>query len=71
MENHALALLSDAALWEKTKLAIFEAKHPGLVTSLLLRLILESQALGGTFLDEFWQHLGRCHPKLQKNSTLF
>lgn len=47
-----------------------EANHPGLVTRLLLHLILESQALGGSFLNEFWLNLGKCDPRLQENSTL-
>jgi len=48
-------------------LAKFEASHPGFVTSLLFHLISESQALGGSLLDEFWQSLGKCHPRLEKN----
>ena len=69
MDKHALTLLRDAVFWGKTELRKFEAHHPGLVTSLLLHLIVESQALGGSFLDEFWRIVGSCHPTLEKNST--
>ena len=34
---------------ENERLRQWEAKHPGLVTNLLLHLISESQALGGSF----------------------
>jgi hypothetical protein len=53
MDKHALTLLRDAAFWEKTELKKFEAHHPGLVTSLSFHLIVESQALDGSLLDEF------------------
>jgi hypothetical protein len=43
-------------------------QSPGLVTSLLFHLILESQGLDGSFLDKFWGNLGTCHPKLEENS---
>jgi hypothetical protein len=68
MDKHALAVLSNEALWTKLHLRQWEAKHPGLVTNLLLHLISESQALGGSFLNEFWLSLGECHPRLQENS---
>jgi hypothetical protein len=68
MDKHALALLNDTALWKKMGLIKFEAKHPVLVTSLLFHLILESQGLGGSFVDKFWRNLGTCHPRLEENS---
>jgi hypothetical protein len=39
----------------------FKAKH-------LSGFITESQALGGTLLEQFWTVLGACHPKLEENS---
>ena len=71
IDKHALALLHNKTLWKKMGLTKCEANHPGIVTSLLLHLILESQALGGSFLNEFWLNLGKCHPRLQENSTTF
>ena len=69
MDTHALTLLRNEALWKKMGLTKSEANHPGLVTSLLFHLISESQALGGSFLDEFWLNLGKCHPRLPERST--
>ncbi|KAF8802191.1 hypothetical protein BYT27DRAFT_7197275 [Phlegmacium glaucopus] len=67
MDRHALALLSNEALWKKVGLTKCEVNHPGFVTNLLLHLISESQGLEGSFLNEFWQDLGKCHPRLQEN----
>jgi hypothetical protein len=67
MDRHALALLNDRALWKTMGLTKLEGNHPGLVTNLLFHLILESQALGGSFLDEFWGNLETCHPTLKEN----
>jgi hypothetical protein len=67
MDKHILALLNNAVLWKKMGCTKFEAKHPDLVTSLLYHLILESQALRGSFLDEFWGNLGTCHLRLGEN----
>jgi hypothetical protein len=39
-----------------------------LVPSLLSCLIKESQALGGTVLDQFWEAVGKCDDKLKDNS---
>jgi hypothetical protein len=30
----------------------------------------ESNAFGGTVLDQFWHQLGSCHPKLKENSKI-
>jgi hypothetical protein len=71
MDKHALALLSNKELWKGVGRTNCEANHPGLVTSLLLHpsLISESPALGGSFLNKYWLNLGKCHPRLQENST--
>ena len=71
MESNALALLRDEPLWEEVGLTKCEANQPGLVRSILRHFITESQALGGSFLNDFWLNLGKCHPKLQENSTKF
>jgi hypothetical protein len=68
MEKHALAVLND--LNSYVPLESTEANHQGITGRLLHHLIIESEHLGGSILEEFWRRLGSCHPRLDENSTL-
>jgi hypothetical protein len=62
--DHALAILE---VLDQTIVQRFQesgnigGKFKAICTSLLYWLIVESQKLGGTVLDQFWLQLGECH----------
>jgi hypothetical protein len=76
MVEHAVAILGMVESWsppltlrvhgsgEETE----DSKFKGVATKLLSGFIVESIALGGTLLDQFWLVVGECHPKLVWNS---
>ncbi|KAH9979799.1 hypothetical protein BJV74DRAFT_887877 [Russula compacta] len=73
MDQHALAVLEQENLlnWPTTRRIPESGKQGGILASitpkLLYYLILESQRLGGGVLDQFWNQLGSCNPKLKEN----
>jgi len=70
MDKNALAILETAESWEwpiTKRSQQSEMKYKAVTAQLLSRLIIESQTLGGTVLDQFWTKLGGCHPKLKEN----
>ena len=75
METHALAILNAAELWDWPLTHRIQAsgsrsgKLRAITPKLLPRFIHESQALGGTLVDRFWDVIGQCHPKLAENSV--
>jgi hypothetical protein len=71
--SHALAVLEAPELWrwaETHRIQAFgrEDKFKAITPKLLSGFIAESQKLGGTLLEKFWDNLGNCHPKLKDNS---
>jgi hypothetical protein len=71
MDAFALKVLEDAKSWNWPIVKhIQQSGNQGkaLVPSLLSCLIKESQALGGTVLDQFWEAVGKCDDKLKDNS---
>ena len=72
METHALAILKAAELWDRSLTHTSgsrSGKLRAITPKLLSCFIHESQALGGTLVDQFWDVFGRCHPKLAENSV--
>lgn len=75
MEAHALAILDAAELWDWPLTHCIQAsgsrsgKLRAITPKLLSCFIHESQALGGTLVDQFWDVVGRCHLKLAENSV--
>jgi hypothetical protein len=79
MVEHAVAILNAAESWswpltlriqgsgEKAN----DSKFKAITAKLLSGFIIESTALGGTLLDQFWLVVGECHPKLTENSGLW
>jgi len=75
MDGHALAILEAPEPWDWP--LIYPIQDPGdkgskfkaITPKLLSGFITESQALGGTLLDQFWIVVGQCHPKLEENSA--
>ena len=73
-EMHALAILEAAESWNwpvstrDQASGKFSGKFKAITPKLLSAAIIESQALGGTLLDQFWVVVGRCHPRLAQNS---
>jgi hypothetical protein len=69
MQKHALGILEAAESWEWPDASRIQAsgeisgKFKALTPRFLSALILESQALGGTLLDQFWDAVGRCQPR--------
>jgi hypothetical protein len=72
-EQVALAILTEAESWEWPITQCIQqsgnqgGKYNAITPRLLSALIIESQRLGGTVLDQFWYQLGNCHPDLKKN----
>jgi hypothetical protein len=76
MDNHALSVLADAESWEwpvpvTGRILKTERQDGRYKAKLLSWLIKESQRLGGTILDQFWEQIGECHFKLKENGGLF
>ena len=44
------------------------SKFKAITPKLLSGFITQSQLLGGTLLDQFWDRVEECHPKLRDNS---
>ncbi len=74
MEMHALVILTAAESWNWPFTSGIQAsgeisgKFKAIAPKLLSGVITESQALGGTLLDQFWVVVGQCHPRLAENS---
>ena len=66
MDAFALEILEDAKSWSWP---IVKRIQQSLLPNLLSCLIKESQALGGTVLDQFWETVGKCDDKLKDNSA--
>jgi hypothetical protein len=75
MDNHALSVLADAESWDwpvtrRIQKSEKQGGHCQAITPKLLSwLIKESQCLGGTVLDQFWEQVRECHPKLKENGV--
>jgi hypothetical protein len=76
MEEHALAILKEAESWEWPvakriqKEGDLGGKYDANTPRLLYYLITESQKLHGSVLDQFWDEVGKCHPKLAESGRL-
>ena len=77
MDQHALAVLKDAESWKWSQAKCIpesgdqSTKFKAITAQLLYWLIVESQELGGTVLDQFWLQLGECHLTLKENSEFY
>jgi len=72
MDAFALEVLEDAKSWNWPIVKCIQQsgkQGKALVPNLLSCLIKESQALGGTILDQFWETVGKCNDKLKDNSA--
>jgi hypothetical protein len=75
MEVHALSVLAHAESldWPPTRRIMESGTQGGhykaITPKLLSWLIKESQSLGGTILDQFWEQVKECHPKLKENGV--
>lgn len=70
MDAFALEVLEDAKSWNWPIVKrIEQSGNQGktLVLNLLSCLIKESQAVGGTVLEQFWETIGKCDNKLKDN----
>ncbi|EDR03339.1 uncharacterized protein LACBIDRAFT_295301 [Laccaria bicolor S238N-H82] len=70
MDAFALEVLEDAKSWNWPIVKrIEQSGNQGkpLLPNLLSCLIKESQALGGTVLEQFWETIGKCDNKLKDN----
>lgn len=70
MDAFAFEVLEDAKSWNWPIVKRIEQsgnQGKAIVPNLLSCLIKESQALGGTVLEEFWETVGKCNDKLQDN----
>ena len=69
MQKHALGILEVAESWEWPDASRFQAsgeisgKFKTLTPRFLSALIVESQALHGTLLDQFWDVVCQCQPR--------
>jgi hypothetical protein len=78
MDRYALAILKDPEIWEwPIAQRIQDSGKQGgkykpetLTPKLLYHLIVESQTLGGTVVDQFWSKVEQCHPVLKRNGEL-
>ena len=70
---HALAILEAADSWNWPHTSRIQASgqssrlFKAITPKFLSTLIVESQALGGTLLDQFWVVIRMCHPRLAEN----
>lgn len=75
MDKHALAVLEVAQSWDWPLTYHIQvsgdrgSKFKAITPKLLSGFIVESRALGGTLVDQFWVVVGQCHPRLEENST--
>jgi hypothetical protein len=72
MDVHAFELLDDAKSWDwpiTKRIQKDGGRYNALIPKLLLYLIKESELLGGTVLDQFWDQVSKCHPKLEVNGA--
>jgi hypothetical protein len=75
-QQRALSVLADEESWEwpvarripktEKKGGHYKVNTP----NLLSWLIKESQRFSGTILDQFWEQVRECHPKLKENGVL-
>ncbi|KAF8573916.1 hypothetical protein K439DRAFT_1665638 [Ramaria rubella] len=76
-EQHAIALLSTAKMcgWKITSRlqasGEIGGKYQAITSELLSAAIIESNKLGGSLLDKFWENLAECDPRLEENVNLF
>ena len=76
MDQYALAILKDAETWVWPITRCIQesgkqgGKYEALTPKLLYHLIVESQTLGGTVVDQFWSQVEQCHPVLKRNGEL-
>jgi hypothetical protein len=68
MEKHALENLNIPDSY--MPLEDYEANHQDITGRVLRHLIIESEDLVGSILEEFWQRLGSCRHRLEENGTL-
>ena len=72
MDDLALAVLKIVEAWEWPITSSGETSSRSKVKAIMLKLlssfITQSQLLGGTLLDHFWDRVEKCHPKLKDNS---
>ena len=75
MDRHASAILEAAESWDwpltyRTQASGEQgSRFKAITPKLLSGFITESQALGGTLLDQFWIVVGQCHPQLEENGA--
>ncbi|KAF8330340.1 uncharacterized protein EI90DRAFT_2922256 [Cantharellus anzutake] len=71
MDGHALAVMEAAESWNwplTYRIRDQGSKFKTITPKLLSCFIAESQALGGTLVDQFWTVVGKCHPRLEENT---
>ncbi|KAF8330339.1 uncharacterized protein EI90DRAFT_3124372 [Cantharellus anzutake] len=71
MDRHALAVMEVAESWDWPPTYRIRASgdrdFKAVTPRLMSGFIAESQALGGTLVDQFWIVVGKCHPRLEEN----
>ena len=72
MDQHASALLKAVESWDwpktyRTQASAISVQFIAITPKLLSGFISESQGLGGTLLDQFWDVVSQCHPILAAN----
>ncbi|KAF8579952.1 hypothetical protein K439DRAFT_1415866 [Ramaria rubella] len=71
-EQHAIALLSAAEKWGWQNTSRLQTSgeiggsYQAITSELLSPAIIESNQLGGSLLDKFWENLAKCHSKLKE-----
>jgi hypothetical protein len=71
MDSHALSILAEESWGWPVRRRILKTEKQGktITPKLLSWLINESQRFGGTILDQFWEQVRECHPKLKENGV--
>ena len=75
MDRHASAILEASESWDWPLIYPIQdsgdqvSKFKAVMPKLLSGFIAESQALGGTLLDQFWVAVAKCHSQLEENSA--
>ena len=73
MDNHALSVLADSESWNWPVARCIQktgkqgGEYEVNTSKLLYWLIKESQRFGATILDQYWDQMRLCHPKLNEN----
>ncbi|KAF8577721.1 hypothetical protein K439DRAFT_1621885 [Ramaria rubella] len=71
-KQHAIALLSAAEKWGWQNTSRLQTSgeigdsYQAITSELLSAAIIESNQLGGSLLDKFWENLAKCHSKLKE-----